>query len=151
MNPTASLRHELCSELGKTLCNRAFDNSLQSRVIICLWKMQIRIGYRVSNKFQIYTGTGPHKPWPETLASQVEGSIESKCSEYGVYYNIQFSMATAEFFNISVTYDKLYYESINIVFKVGKYHSWPNTIPVWSLVGCDGDGCYIDSIKTPDD
>ena len=37
MNHTASLRHELCSELGKTLCNRAFNNSLQSRVIICLW------------------------------------------------------------------------------------------------------------------
>ena len=37
MNHTASLRHELCSELGKTLCDRAFNNSLQSRVIICLW------------------------------------------------------------------------------------------------------------------
>ena len=39
MNPTASLRHELCSELGKTLCNRAFNSSLQSRVIICLWPL----------------------------------------------------------------------------------------------------------------
>ena len=37
MNPTASYRHELCSELGKTLCNRASNSSLQSRGIICLW------------------------------------------------------------------------------------------------------------------
>ena len=34
MNHTVSLRHELCSELGKTLGNRALNNSLQSRVII---------------------------------------------------------------------------------------------------------------------
>ena len=36
-----SLCHELCSELGKTLGNRALNNSLQSRVIICLWKKQL--------------------------------------------------------------------------------------------------------------
>ena len=43
MNHTVSLRHELCSELGKTLGNRALNNSLQSRVIICLWFEQAEI------------------------------------------------------------------------------------------------------------
>ena len=47
MNPTASLRHELCSELGKTLCNRTFNNSLQSRVIICLWFYMIMVAIEV--------------------------------------------------------------------------------------------------------
>ena len=53
MNPTASLRHELCSELGKTLCNRAFINSLQSRVIICLWFLLL-LDHKLTEKDEVF-------------------------------------------------------------------------------------------------
>ena len=34
MNPTASLRHELSSDLGKTMCNRAFNRAFSSLVLL---------------------------------------------------------------------------------------------------------------------
>ena len=83
-------------------------------------KGQVQVGYRINFNY----GSGP----PENTCITGEVTYRHKGFEFCIfYYNIEISMAT----EILSTFSCDSFKSFNIVFEVGKYHSWPNTLPIW--------------------
>ena len=83
------------------------------------------IGYQLnfnygSERVRVYV-----KLYQKNLESLAKWSIDTKVLNV-CHCNIKFMMAT-DFFGIF--YHMLNFKSYNIFFEVGKYHSWPNTLP----------------------
>ena len=77
-----------------------------------------KLTHSVGNKLVL----GPHKT--KTLASLVKWSIDTKIWNMSLLHQIFHGHRIFQHF-----YHMTSFKSINTVFEVGKYHSWPNNLP----------------------
>ena len=82
------------------------------------WKKHLQVGYRLSNKLLLQVSPNYLHPWQSYSSTQR--------LRINVYYQIKFSMAI-EFLSVFTTSQAS--NRLIIVFEVGKYHCWPNTLP----------------------
>ena len=90
-------------------------------------KKEGRVGYQVSNKFQLRIGsvTNQHKTRLENTCSTGQVIHRHKSFDYMSLLQHQISYGSKTFQHI---YHIKGFKSINIVFDVGKYHRWSNIL-----------------------